>query len=117
MRWHFNSCGIDAETETEQPCQGHLASMWLSQAWNPGLLSSRALLTALPIPANFVLDTAQPCREQRWGASIILYLWLITLSLGPGGRVETREAAGFGALGEALENTTFLGIKKKDAKK
>lgn len=96
MKWHLNSCVTDAETEAEQHCQGHRASTWPSQAWNPGLLSSRALPAALLTPANFVLPAAQPRPEQRW-ASVILCPWLIILSLGPGGRAETREAAGFGA--------------------
>lgn len=110
LTWHLNSWVIDAETEAEQHFQGHLASMWPSRVWNPGLLSSRA---HPPHPAQQILFCMLPNPTlSRDGASIILCPWLITLSLGPGGRAETREAAGFGALGEASENTPFLGTKK-----
>lgn len=43
VKWHLNSCVIDTETAAELCCQSHLVSMWLSQASNPGLLSSRVL--------------------------------------------------------------------------
>lgn len=49
-------------------------------------------------------------------ASIILYLWLITLSLGPGGRAETREAAGFGTSRRGSGKHNFPRDQKKNAK-
>lgn len=48
----------------------------------------------------------------RDGASIILCLWLITLSVGPGEGLRQERLQDLGLLGEASENTPFLGTKK-----
>lgn len=95
LMWHLNSWVTDAETEAEQHFQGHLASMWPSRAWNPGLLSSRAHPPHRGQQISFCMLPSPAL--SRDGASVILCPCLITLSLGPGGRAETREAAGFGA--------------------
>ena len=72
MRWHLNSSVTDVGTKAEQPCQGRLASMSPSQAWHPGLLSSRALPTTPPRPTNLALRAAQPRPQQRRGIHDLL---------------------------------------------
>lgn len=73
MRWDLNSYVADMENEAEQPCQGHLARKWLSQAWNPGLPHSPQQTLFCMLPRTTL---------SRDGASIIHYPHLVPLSLG-----------------------------------
>lgn len=114
LTWHLNSWVTDAETEAEQHFQGHLASMWPSRAWNPGLLSSRA---HPPHPGQQISFCMLPKPAlSRDGASVILCPWLITLSLGPGGRAKTREAAGCEVSRGDFREHTVPRDKKNNAK-